>query len=74
MIGSRWSLVLALGLPGVAIFVGVPLCSQSTVTVFGIPLVFAWLFAWLPLTTLCLWASWRFFDRAQYRRVEGGEE
>lgn len=71
MLGSRWSLVLALGIPAVAVFIGVPLASQSTSTVLGMPLVFAWLFAWLPLTTICLWVAWRRFDEAEYRRVEG---
>jgi hypothetical protein len=70
MVGSRWSLVVGVLIPAVAVLVGVPLTAGSTFTVFGIPLVFAWLFAWLPLTTVCLWLSWRFFDAPAYAALE----
>jgi hypothetical protein len=74
MLGSRWSLVIALGIPALACFVGVPLTAESSVRILGMPLVFAWMFAWMPLTTLCLWVSWRRFDEARYRDVEGSGE
>ncbi len=74
MIGSRWSLAVAMGIPALAILVGVPLVSSSPYAVFGIPMVFAWLFAWLPLTTLCFWISWRYFESAEYNRLEGEKE
>lgn len=73
MLGSRWTLVTALLIPALAVLVGVPITSQSTATVLGIPLVFAWLFLWLPLTTLCMWFTWSRFDEPAYRRTEGGE-
>ena len=72
MIGSRWSLV-AVGIPAIAVLIGIPIISGSTYTILGIPIVFVWLFAWLPLTTLCLWSAWRFFERASYRELEGKE-
>ena len=71
MIGSRWSLVIALVIPTAAVFVGVPVTSHFSVTVWGIPLVFAWLFAWLPLTSLLLWLTWRRFDASVYQQIEG---
>ncbi|MFP5312259.1 MAG: DUF3311 domain-containing protein [Actinomycetes bacterium] len=74
MIGSRWSLIVAMGIPALAVLVGVPLVSSSTQTVLGIPMVFAWLFAWLPLTSLCFWVSWRYFESAAYARLEGDKE
>lgn len=74
MIGSRWSLAVAMGIPALAILVGVPLVSNNPNTVIGIPMVFAWLFAWLPLTSLCFWVSWRYLERAAYGRLEGETE
>ncbi|WP_020494796.1 DUF3311 domain-containing protein [Sciscionella marina] len=60
----RWpSLLIGLGIPALALFAGIPAVAGSTVTVLGFPLVFFWIFCCFPLTTLCLWISWRFFDR-----------
>ncbi|MFD9893606.1 DUF3311 domain-containing protein [Amycolatopsis sp. NPDC059027] len=66
MIRSWPSVLIGLGIPAAALLIGIPLVSGSTVSVFGIPLVFFWVFCCCPLTTLCLWVSWRFFDRAHY--------
>ncbi len=74
MIGSRWSLLIAMGIPAIAVLVGIPVISQSNATIFGMPVIFGWLFAWLPLTTLCMWVSWRYLEREEYRRLEGEEE
>ena len=74
MVGSLWALVIAMGIPAAAVLIGVPMISGSTYTVLGVPIVFVWLFAWLPLTTICLWLSWRFFERTSYQELEGEEE
>lgn len=66
MIRSWLSVLIGLGIPAAALLIGIPLVSGSTASVFGIPLVFFWVFCCCPLTTLCLWVSWRFFDRAHY--------
>ncbi len=42
--------------------------------VFGFPLVFFWMFCCFPLTTLCLWVSWHFFDSDSYARDRKPEE
>lgn len=73
MIGSRWSLA-AVGIPAIAVLVGVPIISGSTYTIWGAPAVFVWLFAWLPLTTLCLWVAWRYFEREGYQELEGEDK
>jgi len=73
MIGSRWALV-AMGIPAIAVLIGVPIISGSTYTVWGAPVVFVWLFAWLPLTTLCLWVSWHCFERKSYQELEGEDK
>jgi hypothetical protein len=76
MVRDWRSLVIGLGIPAVAIFVVLPLISDTSVFVFGIPLVFLWMFVWFPLTTLCLWVAWR-IDEPHYRdepvRREEGE-
>ncbi|WP_037366905.1 DUF3311 domain-containing protein [Amycolatopsis orientalis] len=66
MIRSWPSLCIGLGIPAVAILGGIPLVAGSPATVAGFPLVFFWMFLCFPLTTLCLWISWRFFDRRHY--------
>ncbi|MGI5471734.1 DUF3311 domain-containing protein [Streptomyces sp. CA-132043] len=63
---SRKSLAIGLGLPVVAILVVMPLLADTGVYVLGIPLLWLWLFAWFPLTSLCLWAAWR-IDEPRYR-------
>lgn len=63
MSGRLWSPVIGLGIPTVALLVVVPLIGDTGVRVAGIPLLFFWVFLWIPLTSLCLWLSWHFFDR-----------
>jgi hypothetical protein len=66
VIRSWPSLIIGLGIPAMAILVGTMLVSDTDVFVAGIPLLFFWMFCCFPLTTLCLWISWRFFDRPHY--------
>jgi hypothetical protein len=66
VIRSWSSLIIGLGIPAMAILVGTTLVSDTDVFVAGIPLLFFWMFCCFPLTTLCLWISWRFFDRRHY--------
>lgn len=74
MVGNRWSLMVGMGIPALAVVVGILVASQSTNTILGIPMVFAWLFAMLPVTTLCFWFSWRFLERDAYELLEGDEK
>jgi len=66
VIRSWPSLLIGLGIPALAILVGTTLVSDTDGFVAGIPLLFFWMFCCFPLTTLCLWVSWRFFDRRHY--------
>jgi hypothetical protein len=66
MIRSWPSILIGLGIPVLAIGLGIPLVSDTQVWVLGMPLLFFWMFCCFPLTTACLWISWRFFDRAHY--------
>ncbi|MFI5610550.1 DUF3311 domain-containing protein [Amycolatopsis sp. NPDC051903] len=63
MKGSVASPLIGLGVPAVALIVVLPAIGNTAITVFGIPLLFFWIFLWIPLTSLCLWLSWHFFDR-----------
>ena len=60
------SLAIGLGVPLVAMLVAMPLLADTSITVGGVPLLFAWIFAWFPLTSLCLWLAWR-IDEPHYR-------
>jgi hypothetical protein len=51
--------LLAIGVPFVGVLGGVVALAGSAVTILGFPVVFAWLFLWMPLTTLCLHLAWR---------------
>ncbi len=51
---------LSLGLvPFVGICFTVSIWDRIQPAVFGIPFNLAWLIAWMPLCTLCLWAAYR---------------
>ena len=43
--------------------VGVLLLGGSTATVFGVPLILAFMFVMIPVTSLLMWISWRLFDK-----------
>lgn len=63
---SRWrSVAVGLGVPALAILGVMPLLADTDVVVLGVPLLFLWVFAWFPLTSLCLWVAWR-MDKPYY--------
>ena len=66
------SVIVGLVIPFLALVVVLPFLSDTSVTVLGIPLLFFWIFLWMPLTTFCLWIAWLAFDRQTYER--NGEE
>lgn len=57
------SLWLGLGVPSFALLVVMPLLANTDVYVAGIPLLFLWVFACFPLTSLCLYLAWRMDQR-----------
>ncbi|AZS70237.1 hypothetical protein DDE74_04160 [Streptomyces lydicus] len=63
MTGKIAGPLIGLGLPATALLVAMPLLADTPVRVFGIPLLFFWIFLWIPLTSLCLGTSWFLFDR-----------
>jgi hypothetical protein len=49
-----WPLLLAIA-PFLGMCFTVPLWDRLYPLIFGIPFNIAWLIAWIPLTSLCLW-------------------
>ena len=60
------SVVIGLVLPAVGVLLIMPLLAATSVRVFGVPLLFVWIFLLFPLTSLCLWLAWR-IDEPHYR-------
>ncbi|WP_213575488.1 DUF3311 domain-containing protein [Rhodococcus sp. USK13] len=67
------SALLAIGVPFAGVLGGIVALAGSTATVFGVPILFAWLFLWMPLTSLCLHLSWKLFDRRDFEATERAE-
>ena len=70
MIRSWPCLVIGLVIPAVAILGGIAVIGPLSWTLFGIPAVFSWMFLCFPLTSLCLWISWHFYDRHDHHVEE----
>ncbi len=73
MPAEKKSLLIGTFVPIVGILVGVVVLAGSTKQVLGFPVVFAWLFLWMPLTTICLQLAWR-IDRHRYADDEAQPE
>lgn len=66
MIRSWKSIVIGGIVPAIALLAVMPLLADTDVVVLGIPLLFAYVFALFPVTSLCLWIAWR-IDEPRYR-------
>lgn len=58
------SVLIGTVVPILAVLVGVVVFAGSTLQVLGFPVVFAWLFLWMPLTAVCLQIAWRIDQRS----------
>lgn len=67
------SAALAVGVPFVGVLGGIVALSGSEATVLGFPILFAWLFLWMPLTSLCMHLAWRLFDRDDFEALEDAD-
>lgn len=56
---------IGIAVPFLSVIPTVPLLGRLPVTVFGVPLALLWLFACVPLTSLCLAICWFAHDRNQ---------
>lgn len=55
--------LLVIAIPTIGVVGVLPWINQSNIYVVGIPLIYAWMFLWFILTSLCLLISWYVFDR-----------
>jgi hypothetical protein len=55
--------LIGLGLPFVAIVVLLPVVNLVQFTLWNIPFLYIWMFAWFVLTSVCLSICWFAFDR-----------
>lgn len=60
------SVIIGLGVPVIGVVGVIPFIASTDATVAGIPLLFAWMFTWFPLTSACMWFCWWRFDRHDY--------
>lgn len=68
------SVMVGLVIPFVAVVGGVAFLGRSEIMVAGMPIVYFWVFLWFVLTSVCLAASWYFFDRKDFEDEEEHEE
>jgi uncharacterized iron-regulated membrane protein len=59
----RLRLAIGLGMPFLAVVPTIPVFSWLHMTVFGLPAQIVWLFACIPLTSLCLAVCLAFENR-----------
>jgi hypothetical protein len=60
------SVLLSMGVPFVGVLGGILILADSTAQVAGFPILFAWLFLWMPLTAMCIHLAWKLFDESEY--------
>lgn len=56
-------LLIGIGIPYGGVIGLLPCAASAERFVFGVPLVYAWIFSWFALTSGCLLFCWRVFDR-----------
>ncbi len=64
--------LIGIVVPMVAIVVLYPVYNRTYPMIAGFPFVYFWIFIWFPLTTLCLYLSWR-LGQDQYDSTEVDE-
>ena len=56
-------IIIGLVIPFVAVDLMLPWANAVEVTLFDVPFVYLWIFAWFILTSACLMTCWLLFDR-----------
>lgn len=62
-------LLIGIGIPYVGVIGLLPWVASVDRFVFGVPIVYAWIFSWFVLTSGCLMVCWRVFDRDAGKRT-----
>lgn len=55
--------LIGIGIPYVAVIGMLPWVAKVDRVVWGIPFIYAWIFSWFVLTSVCLGICWYCFDR-----------
>ncbi|WP_434111531.1 DUF3311 domain-containing protein [Paraburkholderia caffeinilytica] len=55
--------LIGIGIPYIGVIGLLPWVASVDRYVLGVPFIYAWIFAWFVLTSLCLQVCWRLFDR-----------
>jgi hypothetical protein len=55
--------LIGLGIPYIGVIGLLPWVASHDTYVFGIPFIYAWMFAWFVLTSGCLMLCWQLFDK-----------
>ncbi|QBR01038.1 DUF3311 domain-containing protein [Paraburkholderia pallida] len=58
--------LIGIGIPFLGVVGMLPWVAAQDRYVFGVPFIYAWIFAWFLLTSACLFICWRCFDRHRY--------
>jgi hypothetical protein len=64
--------LIGLGLPFIGVVGLLPWVASKDIYVLGIPFIYAWIFGWFVLTSVCLELCWVLFDKkAEAREARG---
>jgi len=55
--------LIGIGVPYVGVIGLLPWVAKMDRMVWGVPFIYAWIFAWFVLTSACLFICWYCFDR-----------
>ncbi len=56
-------LLIGLGIPYLGVIGLLPWVASVDRYVLGVPFIYAWIFLWFVLTSLCMLTCWYLFDR-----------
>ncbi|SAK66207.1 hypothetical protein AWB76_03786 [Caballeronia temeraria] len=60
-------LLIGLGLPFAGVIGLLPWAASKDIYVLGVPFIYAWIFGWFVLTSVCLQVCWMLFDKKAER-------
>ncbi|MDQ8935839.1 DUF3311 domain-containing protein [Acinetobacter rudis] len=61
---KQWlKVIFVIGIPLFGVVGALPIINKLKIHILGIPIIYAWMFLWFILTTICLWICWYVFDR-----------
>jgi hypothetical protein len=64
--------LIGLVVPFVGVIGMLPWVASNDIYVLGIPFIYAWIFGWFVVTSVCLQLCWVLFDKKTERRDAHG--